>query len=230
MKAHDIMTRHVHTVTAETSVPTIARMLVEKGVSACPVVDSDHRVIGMVSEGDLFRRRDLRTERPRRWWHFFIEDADAMARAYRKTHGQLARDVMTQPVVSVGENDAVSAIADLFDKKHIKRVPVVRDGKLIGIVSRADLVRSLAGRPRPSSATASDHSIAEIVRARMAAEPWVSKDGINVEVAEGVVKLSGTAQSTEEKRSLRVLVEGVPGVAKVVDRLKVEPRIPTLLS
>jgi len=149
MRAMDVMTTNVVTVGPATSVQEVAKILSERSISGVPVVDAENRLIGIVSEGDLLHRVETGTERrvPRRrrsWWLDRFAADEELARDYVRSHGRTAEDVMTREVVTVGDTTDLAEIANLLETKRIKRVPVVRDGKLVGIVSRANLVRALA--------------------------------------------------------------------------------------
>ena len=173
MLAREAMTPTPVAVPATLAIEDCARILLEKRISAVPVVDSDHRIIGIVSEGDLMRRRETGTERRYSWWLELVSDPRTMARDFVKSSGHKVSDVMTRQVVSVTEETPLATIAQILEKHRIKRVPVVREGKLVGIVSRADLVRALlVGRPAPSAAAASDADIRDHFLARLDKEPW----------------------------------------------------------
>src|ERR1700757_4532857 len=144
MRAMDVMTSEVITVDEDASVQSVAKLMAKHGISAVPVVDKHDRVIGMVSEGDLLHRAETGTERRRSWWLEMMSSTNKLAGDYIKSHSGRIRDVMTRDVVSVTEETPVANIAVLLETNRIKRVPVVRDGKLVGIVSRANLVRALA--------------------------------------------------------------------------------------
>jgi len=144
MQAQEVMTTRVATISAGASVREAARLMLERGVSALPVLNDKARVIGIVSEGDLVRRRELDTETEGSWWLLAL--ARGAARDYLKTHGTTVRDVMTRPVIGVRPSASLKQIARLLQKHRIKRVPVLVEGRLVGIVSRADLVRQLARR------------------------------------------------------------------------------------
>ncbi len=147
MRAKDVMTPSVVTVDPEASVQALATLLSERGISGAPVVDSSGRLIGIVSEGDLLHRAELGTERrdERRhsWWleHY----ASGLARDYVKSHGRTVKDIMTRDVVTVAEETDLAQVATLLETNRIKRVPVMRDGKIVGIVSRANLVQGVGG-------------------------------------------------------------------------------------
>lgn len=143
MQAKDMMTRDVATIGPDATVREAARLMVERGVSGLPVIEEE-RVIGILSEGDLVRRTELGTETSGAWW--LVALADGAARDYRKTHAIAVRDVMTRPVFGVRASASLAEIAKLMETRRIKRVPVLENGKLLGIVTRADLVRELARR------------------------------------------------------------------------------------
>src|SRR5215471_11763246 len=146
MRAMDIMTTEVITVAPTTSVQEVAKLLSERGISGVPVVDADNRVVGILSEGDLLHRVETGTERTTRerrsWWLDSL--ASNQARDYVKSHARTARDVMTGDVISVDEMTPLADVAMLLETKRVKRLPVLREGKLVGIVSRANLVRAIA--------------------------------------------------------------------------------------
>ena len=144
MKAQDIMTREVATVRPETSVREIAALMMEKNISGVPVVSDDGAIVGIVSEGDLLHRAEVGTERKHKWWFQIFADSDAAAREYAKAHGLSARDVMSRYVISVRDDADLRDVADILDSHRIKRVPVLHDGRLVGIISRRDLVRALS--------------------------------------------------------------------------------------
>src|SRR3974390_1423747 len=158
MRAIDVMTTEVVTVDENATVPELAKLMSDRGISAIPVVDRDNRVIGMVSEGDLLHRAETGTERRRSWWLDMVASTNRLAGDYIKSHSVQVKDVMTRNVLSVTETTPVADIALLLETNRIKRVPVVRDGKLVGIVSRANLVQALAMtiNQSPSGAEAED--------------------------------------------------------------------------
>lgn len=226
MKAADVMTRHVVSVTGDVSVRSIATMLLEHGISAVPVVDTDGKVIGMVSEGDLMRRHETQTERRRPWWLRVFADPETTAGEYAKAHGRTAREVMTRDVIQVSEDTAVDAIADLLERHRIKRVPVTRDGRLVGIVSRANLLQGLASAPglRPEIA-ADDRAIRLQLAGELEARGFGAGVAPNIVVHDGVVHLWGSVASSTERNAVRVAAESIPGVVRVVDHTIVPPPI-----
>lgn len=226
MKAKDVMTREVVSVDPERTVGEVARVLLAHGVSAVPVVDGG-RLVGIVSEGDLMHRAEIGTDRrPRSWWlRLFTGDA-TLAREYTKAHAERVSDVMTTEVIVVEEETPLADVAAVLDSKRIKRVPVVRDGRVVGVVSRADLVRSLAAA-RSAAAPAAARRDDDALRARVVeilrAQPWCGIAPADVTVANGVVVLRGVYASEEERRAARVAAESVAGVGMVEDRRTLMP-------
>src|SRR5436190_4302351 len=141
MKAVDIMTARVVTARPDTRVSALAHLMSDNGISAVPIVDAEDRVVGIVSEGDFLRRGETDTQRRRGRWLRAFADPETLAGEYVKANGRTAADVMTRQVISVVEDTSVPDIVDLLERHDIKRVPVLRERKLVGIVSRGNLVR-----------------------------------------------------------------------------------------
>ncbi len=220
MRALDVMTSGVITVGENSTVPEAAKLLSEHGISAVPVVDKDNRVIGMVSEGDLLHRTETGTERRRSWWLEMVSSTDKLAGEYIKSHSSKVKDVMTRDVLSVTEDTPVADIAILLESNRIKRVPVLRDGKLVGIVSRANLVRALAMTISEPGGEADDRSIRDRLLAELRAQKWAEVSPANVTVKDGVVHLWSSYLSEQEKRALVVAAESIPGVRRVEDHMR----------
>jgi CBS-domain-containing membrane protein len=221
MQAKDVMTTTVLTVRAETSVRDMAKLLLKRRISAVPVVDGKGRVQGIVSEGDLIRRAESGTESRRSWWLGLLADRDGMAFDYVKSHGRTAGDVMTREVITVGERTPLTKIAMLLERHHIKRVPVLRAGKVVGIVSRANLLHGLvAQKTTGGEVTASDREIRSRILKELD-EAGVDKSYVNVIVANRVVELWGFVETDVQKRALRVAAKNMKGVKRVVDNVAV---------
>jgi CBS domain-containing protein len=225
MEAREVMTRDVVTVGPDTTVGEIAALLVRHRISAVPVV-SGSQLLGIVSQTDLAHRGETGTERRRKWWLELFADSDTRARDYLKSHGRTAQDVMTRFLVSVREDASLAEVADVLDAHRIRQVPVMSDGRVVGMISRADLVRKLsevriaAPTPRPDNG-----ALQKAIWARIKAEPWLKSAFVNLTVKDGVVEIWGAVDSEEQHRALKVLVEGVPGVRNVVDRVSLLPKV-----
>jgi CBS domain-containing protein len=222
MRATDVMTSEVITLGEDASVQEAAKLMAEHGISAVPVIDRESRVVGMVSEGDLLHRAETGTERRRSWWLEMVASTNQLAGEYVKSHSGKVKDVMTRDVVSVTEQTPVADIAVLLETNRIKRVPVLRGGKLAGIVSRANLVRALAMtiNERPSGAEADDRAIRDRLLAELKAQKWAEVSPANITVKDGIVHLWSSYYSDQEKRALVVAAESIPGVRRVEDHMR----------
>jgi CBS domain-containing protein len=219
MRAQDIMTRRVVTVTEDTSINEIASLLDKFLISAVPVVDSNNRVVGIVSEGDLVRRQEIGTDTHRgSWWLGLLTERSDLAQEYVKSHGKQARDVMTKEIITVVEDTPVSEIAEILEKNHIKRVPVIRDDALVGLVSRANIVQQLAsGREIKITVPADDITVRNEVERTLNDQPWASTGTTAVTVNKGKVELWGIVESEAERDATRIALETLSGVVSVGD-------------
>jgi len=233
MRAIDVMTPNVITVEPNTSVQELATLLSERGISGVPVVDRDSRVVGIVTEGDLLHRTETGTERRiqrrrSRWLDSFTSDQEA-ARDYVKAHGRIVREIMTPDVISVSDTTELADIATLLETKRIKRVPVLRDGKLVGIVSRANLVRALAmTKSEPAiEADNDDRTIRQKLITELQGQEWVHMWGADIIVRDRIVHLwFSDDRSDEERQAVRVAAENIPGVRQVEEHIVPAPVFP----
>jgi CBS domain-containing protein len=229
MNASDIMVSKVITVGPDANVRDVARILLDNRISAVPVVDEDGNLVGILSEGDLMRRRETGTERHRTWWLAMLSSNEVLAGEYIRAHAHKVADLMTRQVITAGPETAAGDIASLMEKNGIKRVPIVKDGKIIGIVSRSNLLQALASAPKEDIISASvkinDATIREKVQAQLKSKPWMTRSQFNVIVHEGTVDLWGVVDSEVEKEAARVVVEEVPGVRSINDNLVIMPVI-----
>jgi len=219
MKARDIMTTPAITIRPETRVPEIAALLLQRRISGVPVVEHGI-VVGVVSEADLLRRHEIGTERKHSrgsWWMRLLA-GDTGAAEYVKWHAGRAVDIMTHPPVCIADDLAAASIAEIFDKRGIKRLPVLRDGRLVGIVTRADLVRVLADRAKAAKGvrTQSDQAIRRRLVTELSSQPWW-RDATNVTVAHGVVHYWGVYENEQDRIAARIAAENVPGVKRIDD-------------
>jgi CBS domain-containing protein len=217
--AADVMTTDVITVTPETPVREIAKLLYTKRISGVPVVDPNRAVVGLVSEGDLMKHVDVIGEQRRSWWLTLFAGETALAQDYAKTHGRRAQDVMTSQVISVMPTASLAEIATTLERHRIKRVPVVQNGKLIGIVTRGNLLQALGTTDVSKPVSLDDRTIRERLLAELDAQPWASVGTKNIVVRDGVVHLWGLVEHEDERRALRVAAENTPGVKAVEDHL-----------
>jgi len=220
MKARDVMVRPVITVGENATVRDVAKLLIEKRISAVPVVDRDGRLVGIVSEADLLHRPEAGTDRPDSWWLSLISGERAVAEDYVKSHAVKVKDVMTKNVRAAHPDTPLSEIADLFEEQHIKRIPIVNEGgDLVGIVSRANIVQAFATARPTLEISAPDAMIRERLIAELRKHSWSHLHKLNVIVSNGVVDLWGFAESELERQAIRIAAESIPGVTAVNDHL-----------
>jgi len=226
MKAADIMKAPVIWVRPETTIADAARLMLENHISGLPVIDHSSAVVGMLTEGDLLRRSETGTERHRSHWLELLIGPGRLAHDYVEAHAQKVAEVMSSDVVSVGPGDEVAEVVRLMERRPIKRVPVLEDQKVLGVISRADLVVALV-RLLPSAKPCRDLTDAEIrdrILIEVDKQPWAPRASIDVQVKDGVVDLHGTITDDRERTALAVLIECIPGVKAMHDHLVwVEP-------
>ncbi len=233
MRAMDVMTTPVITVTSDTTVQDLAKLLSEKGISGVPVVEAGDRLVGVVSEGDLLHRAETGTERRlqrrRSWWLDSLAAEEEAAREYVKEHGRLVRDIMSTEVITVPDTADLADVAMLLETKRIKRVPVTHDGKLVGIISRANLVRALATTSSAPAivADADDRSIREQLLSELRGQRWANIWAADIMVRDRVVHIwMSDDQPEAEKQALRIAAENISGVRRVEEHIVPAPVIP----
>jgi CBS domain-containing protein len=224
MLAADVMTPDVICGTPDTPVTELIRLMVDNRISAVPIVEDD-RIVGIVSEGDLLRRAETGTEaRPSRWLEL-ITSSDRLAADYTRTHGRKAAEVMSHKVVTVTDTTPIAEVAHILEARHIKRVPVMRDGRLVGIVSRRNLLQALATRLSAPPVTADDRAIREAFYQELRRQTWAgAPNEINATVLEGVVHLWGVVPDDTLRQAIVVAAENISGVRAVEDHMD-HPRV-----
>jgi CBS-domain-containing membrane protein len=219
MKAMDVMVRDVITVKPDTDVAAAIKLLVEHDISALPVVDEDGTVVGVLSEADLVRRTEIGTEKQRPWWLEALTPGSVLAEEFAKSHGRRVSEIISPHVVSAPEDASLGEIATLLEKHRIKRVPIIKDGKLVGIVSRSNLIQAMASSLQPDPTAEADRRIRLELLSRLSNQKWTDFGSRNVIVSGGVVHLWGLVSSPEERTALVALAEGVGGVVGVSDEM-----------
>lgn len=225
MLALDIMTTRVVTIRADAPIAEAIRLMLQRRISGLPVVDDSGKLVGIVTEGDFMRRSETHTERQRPRWLEFILGPHRLADEYIRTHARKVEDVMSRDVATIKDHTPIDKIVGLMEERRVKRLPVLRDGEVVGMISRADLMRALArlaaksGMARPDRSVATDTKLRKDVLTEIDKQPWAPKASVNIEVQEGVVKLWGVIWDDKDRQALRVLAENVPGVTKVEDHL-----------
>lgn len=218
MLAKDVMTTAILTVTPETDVGEIARTMLDAHVSAIPVIGEDGSLLGIVSEGDLMHRAEAGTRRRPSWWLRLLATPEEPAERYLREFGRLARDVMTKEVITVAPDTPLTEIAAMLEKYHIKRVPVMDDGKLVGIVSRANLLRGVATWQKPSGVRVEDSALRALLLMALD-EAELPMHLVNVTVTDGAVKLWGVVDSALQIEAARAAAEATVGVVRLDNHL-----------
>jgi len=221
VKAHEIMTTNVLSAKPGMKVHEIATLMVQHRISALPVLTDDGALVGIVTESDLLHRRETGTERKRSWWLDMFTDADSRAREFVKAHAAAVEDIMSRVVVTVPYDSSVAEVADILDSHRIRRVPVIRDGKVVGIISRSDLVRALAMSKIVGSTDRIDNgALHKAVFEAIHKQSWINTIYVSFSVSDGTVQLVGFVDSNDQKRALKVLVSEIPGVKSVDDQVR----------
>ena len=220
MNASDVMTRDIVSIRPEATILEAARLMLQNRISGLPVINAYGELVGMLTEGDFLRRRETGTQRKRPRWLEFLIGPGRLADEYVHATARKVEEVMTERVYTVEESAPLEKIVHSMERHRVKRLPVVRNGNVVGIVTRANLVHALATlalEARPASA--SDTAIRERLRADLEKESWAPLATIDVAVTDGVVKLTGALTDERERQALRVAAENIPGVKKVEDHL-----------
>lgn len=226
MRVHDVMTTDVRTVGPDASIGSAIAIMMERRVSGVPVVDEAGLLVGILTEGDLLRRAETGTgAQTRPLLLDLLAGPGREAVDYVRTHSRRVIDLMTTPVVTVTEHDALADVVRLMERRRIRRVPVVRAGRPVGIVSRFDLIsalgRALAALPPPP---ARDAEIAAKVEQEWRGKRWLGKSSIGIRVEDGVATLEGIIHDERMRGAIRVAAQNVPGVTAITDRIVyVEP-------
>jgi CBS domain-containing protein len=223
MKAHDVMTWGTITVEPDASVTRAVRLMLQNKISGLPVVDANGQLVGMVTEGDFLRRGELGTERHRPRWLEFLLGPGRLAAEYVQSSGQKISEIMTPEPKTITPETPLDEVVRLMERHRIKRLPVVQDGKLVGIVSRVNLLHALASVAHEVKAPAGDDAaIRDRIMVECAKQPWAPH--VNVVVRDGVVELWGVITDERERQAFIVVAENVPGVKAVRDHLAwIEP-------
>jgi CBS domain-containing protein len=225
MLAHQIMSRHVVTVGIDASVADAIAIMLRHHVSGLPVVDAAGGLVGIVSEGDFIRRAELGTERKRGRWLSLLAGADRAALDFARSHGRKVGEIMTSPAVSIGEDTPLADIVAMMEAHRITRLPVLRGGSLVGMVTRSDFLPAVARLVRSAGGNgigADDERIRELVIAAMTDAPW-RPCAMNVDVQDGIATLRGSIKSDRARQAAVIAAENAPGVKQVKDELTIYP-------
>jgi CBS domain-containing protein len=222
MNAADLMTRKLYTVPPGTGLLPAIRLMLQNRFSGLPVTDEQGRILGMVTEGDLLRRSELGTERNRPGWLQFLRGPGRQADDYTRENARKVDEIMTSNLVCAEESTPAEKLVELMESNHVKRIPIVRDGVLVGIVSRSDLLRHLAAcLEKEVEGPTDDATIRATLEETLHKLHWVPLAGLKATVADGTVELEGVLDDDRQRWALVVAAENVPGVKGVVDKLVV---------
>jgi len=228
----DVMTRNVISVAPDATVEDAVKLMLARNISGLFVVDQKGDLVGVVTEGDLLRRDEIGTERSRSWWLRLLVSPARQATDFFHAHGRHVRDVMTDEVITVPHDAPLESVVVTMEKNRIKRLPVTQDGRVVGVVSRADLLRALVGHVRDVAPVATDdRTLRSVILDALEAQSWAPTTTLNVTVAKGVADLWGTITNEAERHAIRVVVENTPGVKSVHDHLVyIEPYTGTVID
>ena len=225
MRAADVMTHRVTTTSPDATVADAARVMLEHRISGLPVVDSQGAIVGIVTEGDLLRRTETGTERKHPRWLEFLLGPGRLAGEYVHTHGRKVAEVMTRKVVTIDPSTSLESLVGLMEKHRVKRLPVVERGRIVGIVSRANLLSALAHlAPLAPETARTDADIRRRILAEFDKNPWALRGCLDAMVEDGVVELRGVIGDERQREALKIAAENVAGVKRIIDHLVwVEP-------
>jgi CBS domain-containing protein len=213
------MTRHVITVGPETTILEAANTMLQNHISGLPVVDANGALVGIVSEGDFIRRAEIGTQRKRGRWLNLLLGPGAAASDFVRAQGRKIGEIMTPEPLTVTEETSLEDIVRLMEKNNVKRLPVMRGSRIVGLVSRSNLLQAVASLARDvPDPTADDDHIRDRIIATIAKNDWMPF-GLNVVVRNGVVHLDGVVTEERSRQAAIVAAETVAGVKEVHDHL-----------
>lgn len=220
MKALDVMQRDLITVTPDTALDDAVHLMVTHRISGLPVVDASGEVVGILTEGDLLRRSELRTEATVPAWIGWLTGQGRAAREYVREHARKVGELMTVPVITVTAQTELGEVVALMESRRVKRVPVLQQGRLVGILTRSDLMRALEILlPKTETRPVADADLRHRLLASLREQRWVPRVSFDVRVVNGVAELLGVVTDERAREAIRVLIENTPGVRGVVDHL-----------
>jgi CBS domain-containing protein len=220
MKVSEIMTRRVISIAPEATLISAIRLMLKHHISGLPVIDHDHKLVGIVSESDFLHRADTGTD-PRRSWLYAIFEPTGAAEGYVRSHGMKIRDIMTKQVVTANEQTPLEEVVHLLEVQNVKRLPVLHEHKVVGIVTRTNLMHAFVSMHRGMQKSSEiDASLREHLLREVDRQSWAVGAHVDVMVRNGLADLWGTISDLEQRNSLRELVENTPGVKIVVDHLR----------
>lgn len=219
MKASDVMTSKVISISPDATLSDMIQVMLEHRISGLPVIAEDGTLVGVITEGDCLRRAETGTEVKRSFWRDMLTGSEALASEYIRAHGRKISQLMSSDPITVSPDTDLGDVIHIMEKNRIKRVPVVNDGVVVGILSRANLLQALSGVVTNVELDQSDAKIREGVMAALEALPWAANEFLNVTVKDGIVDLWGCYTAYRQDEAAIVAAENVPGVKKVCSHL-----------
>jgi CBS domain-containing protein len=221
MKVSEVMTRRVISILPDAPISDAIKLMLKKHISGLPVIDEEGKLVGILTEGDLLRRPEIGTERRRSRWLDALFGPGEAAEAYVHSHSRKVKDLITRDPLTVKESTALHEVVHLMERRNIKRLPVIRAGKVVGIISRANLIRALSGLHRQGRVSEkTDCVIRNRILTEIGKQDWAYSAFVDVTVRKGVVDLWGTITDLEQRKALKVLADNIPGVKKIEDHLR----------
>jgi CBS domain-containing protein len=219
MQVSQAMSTKVIAIQPDANIAEAIDLMLRSHVSGLPVVDAEGTLIGLLSEGDLLRRAELGTQKPRARWIEILLGPGKAAETYVQTHGRKVEELMTAEPITIAPGADLSEAVDLMNRHRIKRLPVTLEGRIVGILTRADLIRALANLLPTAQTPVPDAAIRRSILDQLDKQAWAPTALIEVGVRDGIVTLSGTILDDRERAALRVIAENTPGVRSVEDQL-----------
>jgi CBS domain-containing protein len=221
MRVKDVMTKNVVSVSPQATVAEALDTMTRSNLSGLPVIDDAGSLVGVVSEADFMRRSELGTEKPGSHWLESIFLPGKAAEIYARAHARRVEEIMSTDVATVLESASLDEAVAVMEKRRIKRLPVLSEGKVVGMLTRADFVHALALflREPYDQALISDSEINQRIRAEMQAQLWAPTASVDIAVKDGVVSLRGVLTDERERNAIHALVENVEGVRMVHDQM-----------
>ena len=226
MQAQDIMNKNIISAAPDTTVDQLVKLMMKHHISALPIVDENGAISGLVSEGDLMRRVEGAQAPPKSWWLSLFAGNKYSVTDFIKLRGRHAREIMTRKVITVTPDTPVGQIARLLERERIKRVPVVENSNLVGIVSRANLLHALATTTFKLPSNAGDREKRNTVLGALAEVPGLVPSHINIIVHGNRINVWGIVDTDAEETAAKMAIENIEGIGEVTVYLGRIPRNP----
>ena len=220
MKVADVMTRGVISVAPDDTLHKAAELMLRYDLSGFPVLDHG-KLVGVITEGDFLKRAEIGTAPSHSHWLKLFVTPETLAGEYTHAHAGKVGEVMTRDLVTIRENASLAEAVELMEKHHVRRLLVVENNVVVGILSRRNLLHAfVAATPKAPPEPLSDAAIRQQLDAELERQTWIARHAVETTVEDGVVSLQGTVRSKDERQALHVAAENIPGVRQVIDNLQ----------